>query len=60
MQHQASNSGGGRPSAANCFTTELGGGAVDFTVGCDLIVDLVGVHRSTASPVALVACSKPD
>ena len=41
-------------AVANLATIKLGGGAVDLIsfVGCDLIVDLIGVYRPTASPVA--------
>lgn len=41
-------------AVANLVTIKLGGGAVDLIsfVDCDLIVDLIGVYRPTASPVA--------
>ena len=40
-------------AVANLVTIKLGGGAVDLTsyVDCDLIVDLIGVYRPTASSV---------
>jgi hypothetical protein len=48
------NAGAFDGAVANLVTIKLGGGAVDLTshVGCDLIVDLVGVYRPTSSPVA--------
>jgi hypothetical protein len=41
-------------AVANLVTIKLGGGGVDLVsyVGCDLIVDLIGVYRPTAAPVA--------
>jgi len=38
---------------ANLVTIKLGGGGVDLIshVGCDLIVDLIGVYRPTTTPV---------
>jgi sortase (surface protein transpeptidase) len=41
-------------AVANLVTIKLGRGAVDLTsyVGCDLIVDLIGVYRPTTSPVS--------
>ncbi len=40
-------------AVANLVTIKLGAGAVDLMsyVGCDLIVDLIGVYRPTAAPV---------
>jgi LPXTG-site transpeptidase (sortase) family protein len=40
-------------AVANLVTIKLGAGAVDLLsyVGCDLIVDLIGVYRPTAAPV---------
>ena len=40
-------------AVANLVTIKLGGGAVDLIsyVGCDLIVDLIGVYRPTSTPV---------
>ena len=40
-------------AVANLVTIKLGAGAVDLVsyVGCDLIVDLIGVYRPTAAPV---------
>jgi sortase (surface protein transpeptidase) len=48
------NAGAFDGAVANLVTIKLGSGAVDLTsfVDCDLIVDLVGVYRPTASPVA--------
>ncbi len=41
-------------AVANLVTIKLGAGAVDLSsfVDCDLIVDLIGVYRPTASPVS--------
>ncbi len=40
-------------AVANLVMIKLGGGGVDLIsfVGCDLIVDLIGVYRPTAAPV---------
>ena len=40
-------------AVANLVTIKLGAGAVDLVsyVGCDLIVDLIGVYRPTTTPV---------